>query len=135
MSRRLLIDRLAARVVVLGGLIIIASILAILLVIVGEVYPLFKNPTADLAGRYQPSVATTPAAGDSLGIDEYQEVAYAVTRNGTLALYALDGKRSLAAIPVPVLSGAEITAVAALGKDVLALGDRKSTRLNSSHIT
>ena len=121
-SRRLLIDRLAARVVVLGGIIIIASILAILVVIVGEVYPLFKNPTADLAGSYQPSVATTPAAGDSLGIDEYQEVAYAVTRNGTLALYALDGKRSLAAIPVPVLSGAEITAVAALGKDLLALG-------------
>jgi len=124
-SRRILIDRLAARVVVLGGIIIIASILAILLVIVAEVYPLFKKPTAELVGRYQPTVGSTLAPGDSLGVEEYQEVAYAVTRNGALALYGLLGperQKSLAAVPVPGLEGAEVTAVAAPGKGPLALG-------------
>ncbi|PYM92318.1 MAG: ABC transporter permease [Candidatus Rokuibacteriota bacterium] len=121
-SRRILIDRLACRLVVLGGIVIIASILAILLVIVGEVYPLFKKPTADLVGRYQPPLASTLAPGDSVGVDEYREVAYAVTRSGALALYALDGRRALAAVPVPDLNGAEVTAVAALGKGPLAVG-------------
>ena len=41
-ARRILLDRLATRTVVLGGLIIIASIIAILFVIVAEIYPLFR---------------------------------------------------------------------------------------------
>ena len=40
-SRRILLDRVSRRLVVLGGIIIIASILAILVVIAGEVSPLF----------------------------------------------------------------------------------------------
>ena len=44
--RRILLDRWASRLVILGGLIIIASILAILVVILGEVWPLFRPPTA-----------------------------------------------------------------------------------------
>src|SRR5262245_4073287 len=48
--RRLLVDRLAQRLVTLGGVAIIASILAILLVIVAEVYPLFGKPVATAVG-------------------------------------------------------------------------------------
>jgi ABC-type uncharacterized transport system permease subunit len=40
-ARRIVADRWASRLVVVGGIIIIASILAILFVIAAEVYPLF----------------------------------------------------------------------------------------------
>ena len=52
-ARRILLDRWASRLVVLGGIVIIASILAILFVIVGEVWPLFRPPWAErlVAGR------------------------------------------------------------------------------------
>ena len=60
--RRALLDRWASRLVVLGGVIIIASILAILLVIAVEVYPLFKAPHAErLAGRSLAGVAPAPS--------------------------------------------------------------------------
>ena len=49
-ARRIVLDRWAARVVVVGGIIVIASILAILFVIAIEVYPLFKPASATLAG-------------------------------------------------------------------------------------
>jgi len=48
--RRLWMDRLARQLVTLGGVLIIGSILAILLVIAYEVYPLFKKPTATPTG-------------------------------------------------------------------------------------
>ncbi|MGH7365820.1 MAG: hypothetical protein ACREK9_05365, partial [Candidatus Rokuibacteriota bacterium] len=49
-ARRIVADRWASRLVVVGGIVIIASILAILFVIAAEVYPLFKLPTAELVG-------------------------------------------------------------------------------------
>ena len=70
-SRRILVDRLSARLVVLGGVVIIASILAILFVIAAEVYPLFKRPTATLVRAYPPALSDAPPApGDSVGVDE-----------------------------------------------------------------
>ena len=50
-SRRILLDRWASRLVVVGGIVIIAGILAILFVIAAEVYPLFKAPTATYVGE------------------------------------------------------------------------------------
>ena len=79
-SRRILLDRISSRLVVLGGIVIIASILAILLVIAAEVYPLFLKPSATFVRAYPPATAGVLAAGDSIGVDEYREVAFAVTR-------------------------------------------------------
>ena len=63
-ARRIIADRWASRLVVSGGIIIIASILAILFVIAAEVYPLFKKPTASLLGtRAATAGASTPAPG------------------------------------------------------------------------
>ena len=53
----------ASRLVVVGGLIIIAAILAILFVIVAEVYPLFKVPTATWSGPTPPRIRHRRAAG------------------------------------------------------------------------
>ena len=122
-SRRILVDRLSSRLVVLGGVVIIASILAILFVIVAEVYPLFKKPTATLVRAYAPAVAdAVPAPGDSVGVDEYRQVAFVVTRGGAVALYALEGQRAMAAMLTPSLSGGAVTTIVALGKGLYLLG-------------
>jgi hypothetical protein len=72
-GRRILTDRWASRLVVVGGIIIIACILAILFVIGVEVYPLFKAPTVTFVGSYGTAVAGRgPAPGDAIGVDEYR---------------------------------------------------------------
>ena len=115
-SRRILLDRVSSRVVVLGGIVIIASILAILLVIVAEVYPLFVKPTATFVRAYPAAASSAPAAGESIGVDEYREVAFVVSGAGAVALEALDGKRSIPPVPVPSLNGAAVTSVSVAGK-------------------
>jgi phosphate transport system permease protein len=117
-GRRIRADRLASRLVVSGGIIVVASILAILLVIVAEVYPLFRKPTAELLrrpGAGAPSTPWTPAAGESLGVDEYREVAFAIERGGALRLLALAQDAPQASVAIPGLDGATVASVAAGG--------------------
>jgi phosphate transport system permease protein len=122
-SRRILLDRISARVVVLGGIVIIASILAILLVIAAEIYPLFVGPSATLLRAYAPAVAGVASApGDSVGVDEYREVGFVITQSGAVSLYALEGERTLPAAPAPGLGGATVTSAAALGQGRYVLG-------------
>ena len=66
-ARRIVVDQWASRLVVSGGIIIIASILAILFVIAAEVYPLFKKPTVEFLGTRSPATATAPAPGVAAG--------------------------------------------------------------------
>ena len=122
-GRRIVIDRWASRLVIVGGLIIIASILAILFVIGAEVYPLFKKPTAVFAGEYAPSAgAGTPASGDSLGVDEYREIASTVTTRGVLEFVSLQGTRSLPSVTIPGVGTAAVTAVSRFAKSGYILG-------------
>jgi phosphate transport system permease protein len=110
-------DRWASRLVVSGGIVIIASILTILFVIAAEVYPLFKPPSAEFLGTRAPAAAVgAPATGASAGIDEYREVAYTIDAGGVLELIGLTGQRGPAAVPIPGLDGARVSVVAALGK-------------------
>ena len=116
-ARRIVLDRWASRLVVSGGIIIIASILAILLVIVAEVYPLFKAPTAELLGTRSPAgPAAAPAHGVAAGMDEYREVGYAVGAGGVVELVGLKAERPLAGVAIPGLDGARVSTVAGLGK-------------------
>ena len=115
---RLLVDRLATRLVTGGGIIIIASILAILFVIVAEVVPLFLPPTATLVGQVTLQGAKHPLA---IGVDEYQEVAYVVTADGVAFARTRDGS-PLPASPLVSLGQAKITATSPLGRGVIALG-------------
>ena len=116
-ARRIALDRWTSRLVILGGIIIIAAILAILLVIVAEVYPLFKAPTMSLLGTYSTpgGAPTTPASAEATGVDEYRELAYAVTSIGTLQFASLRDKASPAPLPIPPLGDAKVTTVAATG--------------------
>jgi phosphate transport system permease protein len=116
--RRLFIDRLASRLVTLGGVIIIASILAILLVIVAEVYPLFKKPTVTAERTITAEVDSAPMA---LGVDEYREVAFLVTASGVQFVSAVDG-RPVTTVQLPELHDARVVGTSALGRGPLALG-------------
>jgi phosphate transport system permease protein len=122
-SRRLRLDRLASRTVVVGGIVIISAILAILLVIAAEVWPLFRGPRAELAGRFPTPGAVRPAPGASLGVDEYRETASIVTSSGALALVPLTAGGSIVtAKAIAGLEGARVTTVAAYGRDQYAVG-------------
>jgi phosphate transport system permease protein len=116
-ARRIVVDRWASRLVVSGGIIIIASILAILFVIAAEVYPLFKQPTTEFLGTRSPVTAGgAPAPGAAAGMDEYLEVGYTVGTGGVLELVGLKGDRRLVGVAIPGLDGARVSTVAGLGK-------------------
>jgi phosphate transport system permease protein len=113
-------DRWAARLVVLGGVVIIASILAILVVIVAEVWPLFRSPSAEQVG--EGLQGAIPVPGEAIGVDEYREIAYAIAEDGTLGFTPLRGGQPHAALALPALDGARVTAVATRGVHGHVLG-------------
>ncbi len=115
-AKRLLTDKIATGVVTFGGWIIIFSILAILFVIVGEFYPLFKEPTLALKDEFKAQSA--PLA---LGIGQYQEKAYAVESDG-IRFYSLLEKKFISQPEIPEWNSAQVTGVFASQKDFLVLG-------------
>jgi phosphate transport system permease protein len=123
-SRRLLADRIAGRTVVFGGIVIIASILAILLVIVAEVWPLFATPRVTALASV--TALATPAPGTGIGVDEYREAVSVVTAAGTVQLVPLKpGMTPAPPLPIAGLDGARVSAVAAFGRNryVVATAD------------
>ena len=114
--KRLLVNRIATGVVTSGGWIIIGSILAILFVIVGEFYPLFKEPTLTLDRELK--TRSVPLA---VGIDPYQEKAYAVEKDG-IRFYSLLDKKFISQPEIPEWNSAQVTGVFASQKDFLVLG-------------
>jgi phosphate transport system permease protein len=129
-ARRILLDRWASRLVVLGGIVIIASILAILVVILGEVWPLFRPPTAERVSRDLAGVP--PAPGEATGVDEYREIAYAITGEGVLQFTPLRVAGAYPPVAVAGLDGARVTAVAASapGRHVLGTSDGRIVPLD-----
>ncbi|OGL16141.1 MAG: ABC transporter permease, partial [Candidatus Rokubacteria bacterium RIFCSPLOWO2_12_FULL_71_22] len=124
-SRRVLLDRISRRLVVLGGVVIIASILAILLVIAAEVYPVFRPATAALLGRQAPAApgpAHAPAGPSAAGVDEYRAVAWRLTGAGSLEFVPLGAGQVPEPAIVPGLDGARVSAVAAAGRSHFVLG-------------
>ena len=124
-ARRIVADRWASRLVVVGGIVIIASILAILFVIAAEVYPLFKIPTAEPIGSPVGGAGGGAAAAGPLGVDEYREVASQVISGGVLQLTDLKRGKVLAAVPIEGLDGATVTRVADTGAGKYLVGTSK----------
>jgi phosphate transport system permease protein len=120
-SRRILLDRVAARTVVGGGIVIVSAICAILFVIAGEVWPLFRPARIEALGRS--AAPGPPAAGASLSVDEYRQAASVVTAKGQLALIPLrQGASAPAPVPLNGLAGRRLTVVAGAGSDRFVLG-------------
>jgi phosphate transport system permease protein len=112
-SRRIRLDRWASRLVVLGGIVIIGSILAILFVILGEVWPLFRPASAERVAQALPGAV--PASGEAIGVDEYREIAYAITTDGRLQFTPLRVPGTYPTVAVGGLEGATVTSVATTG--------------------
>jgi len=117
-TRRVRVDRLTRRLVTLGGVAIIFSILAIFVVIAVEVYPLLKKPTATLVGTVAARPDSTPLA---VGVDEYREIVYLVTGAGVQFVSVKDGA-SLAPSPLGGLKGATVVGTSPPGRGPFALG-------------
>ncbi len=92
-KRRTLLDNLATKVVGVGGFSIIASILAILLFIFTEIFPLFSNAEVSLSTSFkaQDILAGQGDAADValLGLNEHQEIGYILSRTGRLSFFAV----------------------------------------------
>jgi phosphate transport system permease protein len=124
-GRRISVDRWASRLVIVGGIVIIAAILAILVVIVAEVYPLFRAPTATLVASHparEPGSAWQLAGGGGLGVDEYRTVAFGIDEGGSLRMLSLKDGRALPAVPSPGLGGARVSAVGSGGSSHQLVG-------------
>lgn len=117
-TRRIRFDRFARRLVTMGGVTIIFSILAIFFVIAGEVYPLLKKPTATLIGTIP---ARTDAAVLAVGVDEHREIAYLVTADGIQLITMKDGAVRPPIVPQG-LKGARIVGTSPMGRGPFALG-------------
>jgi phosphate transport system permease protein len=118
-SRRQLVDRLGRRLVTLGGVAIIGSILAILVVIVIEVYPLFKAPTAARVGTVSSGAALAPI---EVGVDEYREVAYLIHPRG-VQFISLKGGTTYPASVLPGLESAQVVTASPPSREgAIALG-------------
>ncbi|MGH7409610.1 MAG: ABC transporter permease subunit, partial [Candidatus Methylomirabilis sp.] len=118
LKRRLRVDRLTRRLVTLGGVAIIFSILAIFVVIAVEVYPLLKKPTATLVGTVAARLDSTPLA---VGVDEYREIVYLVTASGVQFLSVKDGA-VLRPATLAGLNTARVVGTSAMRKGPFALG-------------
>ena len=101
-----LADKAAGVVITAGGIGIIASIIAILFVIVAETLPLWKSPIAEQgktitlnlaegeglqSSRTGEAIAPPQLANKTLalGVDDQQEIAYLVTTAGTIDFLSL----------------------------------------------
>ncbi|MDD3814167.1 MAG: hypothetical protein PHZ02_05925, partial [Desulfocapsaceae bacterium] len=80
-------DRIATRIITLGGLLVIASVIAILVLIVRVTIPLFQPARTNIIFQFP-----LPAVSESLlamGVDDYQETAYTLNDKGVFTFYNL----------------------------------------------
>lgn len=94
---RRVFDAWARRVVTTGGFAIIASILAILVFLFIEILPLFQPAEVSPQETLVASDFLGPAFSEivALGVEENQEVGYAVTRAGWVRFFPLEADTTL----------------------------------------
>lgn len=85
-------DRIATRVITVGGMIIIASVIAILLLIVKVALPLFM-PSKATFNHQLPIAYDKQAQPIAVGIDDYKDTAYTLESSGVFTFFRVkDGK-------------------------------------------
>ncbi|MBT3923837.1 MAG: ABC transporter permease subunit [Nitrospina sp.] len=119
-------DGIARNVVTAGGWIIIASIFAILFVIISEIYPLFKKPSISLVSKFK--AQSVPLA---IGLDPYQDKGYTVEADG-VRFYSLSDKKFESKPELPEWGSAHVTGVSPSLKNfpVLGLSDGRVYPIN-----
>lgn len=108
----------ARRFVTLGGIVIICAILAILLVIILKVYPLFVPPDIKLIKTVE---SGPPAPCLAVGIDDYLEVGWVATPSG-IRVIDWKGERTFPEVIPPALTQTHAVSVCAPSGGHMALG-------------
>ena len=124
--QRQFVDSIAQGVVTTGGWIIILSILAILFVIIAEIYPLFKKPTTVLISELK-----TQGVPLAIGMDPYHDKAYTVEPDG-VRFYSLQEKSFESKPDLPEWGSAKVTGISPSTKNfpVLGLSDGRVYPIN-----
>ncbi len=113
-------DRLADRVITIGGISVIVAVLAILVFLVVEVMPLFAG--ARILGESRRTLADPPSAVLASGMDEYHTLVYLVLPEGRIRVIHAETGTDLESIPIG-REGAEIRCAAeAMDREHLAIG-------------
>ena len=113
---RLLLDRGARLIISLGGIAIVAVIMAILLVLFVEVAPLFRGAKAVHVGSVA-TPAVTPMA--RIGVDEYRQVGY-IVGSGGVNIFSLRDGTTLAFAPAPFQKEDVTTAISEISQGKFA---------------
>ncbi|MBV8881573.1 MAG: ABC transporter permease subunit [Planctomycetaceae bacterium] len=115
-ARRRALDRVARGIVTLGGISVIASIVAILFVIAMEMLPLFRSSSVS---PLAPVVLRSEGLPLAVGSDEYREILWTAGASG-LSFYSLsDGSR----LPIDGdLKAGAVSSSTALSQGTIALG-------------
>lgn len=81
----IIIDRIADRVITIGGILVIIAVLGILIYLVKETLPLFQAGEITSSSEYQQEL---PEGGIiSAGMDEYKTISYLILDDGSLYLF------------------------------------------------
>ncbi len=80
-------DRIATRVITMGGLLVIVCVIAILVLIVRVGVPLFQPATSTIIHEF--ALAASPESVLAMGVDEYKETGYVLDTQGIFTFYHL----------------------------------------------
>ena len=106
LNKRRVVDRAAHWSITFGGAAVILVILALFVFIFLEVFPLLKG-----ARVLEENVYSLNGNAVSVGLDEYQEIAYAVYENGNIDFLSLSDGKLIKKHSIKGIRDTEITAV------------------------
>jgi phosphate transport system permease protein len=89
-------DRIATRAITVGGLLVIASVIAILVLIVRVTLPLFQPARAEVLTNFSFPGTTAPLA---LGIDDSHELGFVLDAAGIFSFYKIADGSLVSTIP------------------------------------
>ena len=113
-------DRLADRVITVGGISVIVAVLGILVFLVMEVMPLFSGARITESSRR--TLANPPTAVLASGMDEYHTLVYLVLADGSIRVIHAETGMDLESVPIGQ-EGSEIRSVAeTMDREHLAIG-------------
>lgn len=121
LKRRKVVDFIATSIVTTGGIAVILSILAILVFIGIETVPLFQGVKSELSSSFilkespELSSYSLETTNDktfpfiATGLEEYREIGFVVTEDGTLTFLSLKDGKTIKQVPLTGLEGSTIT--------------------------
>jgi len=116
----IIIDRIADRVITVGGILVIMAVLGIMVFLVMQTMPLFMG--GKTTGKY--SYTVSRPLNDILhgGLDEYKTIAYIMQRDGRIVLFHARSGKPLKEIALDLQGLAINTASVSFDKRDIALG-------------